>query len=71
MHVRIARNHQCVKLRQPVTFANAHKAIRDSQKQPDASQLVNVQMVIQIARIQLDVRMAVVLTNVTVFADQT
>lgn len=71
MHVRIAQNHQCAKLRQLDTFANAHKVIQDSQKQPAASQSVNAQMAIQIARIQLDVRMVVVLINVTVFADQT
>lgn len=50
MHARIVQSHQCAKSHQPVTFANAHKVTLVIQNQLDASQLVNVQMAIQIAR---------------------
>lgn len=71
MHARIALSRLYVKSHQPVTFANVHKATLDIQKQPDASQSVNVQTVIQIAPAAPDVKADVVLTNAMVYVDQT
>lgn len=71
-HVRTVPNHRCVKYRRlDNTFASAHKDTLDTLKQLDVIQSVNVQMVILIAQIQHDVRMAVALTNAMVYAAPT